>query len=430
MRFWNIVAVVLFVAVFLFVILFLLGCEPPNGRTGPTRGAIYLYGETDGVNTGWFAYGDALGNVIVQPGVRMDVDRGESAWRRPNGLGGYVYEPCPGVSTIEGRGITNSTGLVVLTGQRDWGVEIPGYVVVGAQARNPNHPTQSGYFNYTSLKYKDSPAVEAASIMADRSNRSIPLASAAPSNDRNLTDAEFLLLSCPTQGAPDTGFEISQISLVAQGGGGGLPIATAIQNPVAGNLIDADDYFFAACPMAYSIVIKTSNAVDLSGLRVMGGVRADSSPFIVPLEMSLLESSDDMQTHVIRTGWFLPVDNSLDASAAPYHEVYDRWTPLGGDPNDHFMAVALNDPNNTIEYIHRLDIEHPLYDPNALLPERVIQIPVLPVDAEGDCFNLSIDQRTLFLFVEYWMSEDKFLDLNGDGIVNFKDIVLYVKMLR
>ena len=66
-------------------------------------------------------------------------------------------------------------------------------------------------------------------------------------------------------------------------------------------------------------------------------------------------------------------------------------------------------------------------------PDRFKPVVCVPV-AEGQRLQIEFTASTLKAFIpflaENWLTSNAVADLNGDGIVNFKDVVLYMQELQ
>lgn len=444
---YNLVAITVGIIVFFVVVLFLSGCEE-TGRTGPTRFAAGIHGGSNGTDTAWFTYVDVYNNPIIQEGIRMDFEAGHTGYRKFEGVNGYVWYKAPGgIQTVVSDGITGPCGFVLGHGKRDWSQEWTYALQTIGRFSNPRITTQRASMTYRS-RCSDG-AQHAFHEAYQTINRTV-----ASTGDRrwNLTEHEYNLLSSDTENAPDSGMTVSRTRLVSQSGSKGGGFSREIDSPLATNLICEDQYLRYASPFAYSFVIKTAEPLDIIDREVSGRVVSDSFPEGIEVKAFVYDSSDDLQTHVVRTEHFLIVDNAFDQAYEP-QLIYDRWTPPDGDPNDVwdediYAAMVkddwfdyvdpnsydpndISDPNDLFDpdnpdfydFVHRLDTRHPRFD-EAKLPDRIIEVQSLPVMAEGDYIEFQLDRRSLLVFLDYWMTDKRNYDLNGDGIVNLKDWVL------
>jgi len=442
--FWSIVVCVL-------IVLFLVaGCEPEHGDVGPTKKAMEIKSWTDNVRTGRFWYIDMFGNAIEQEGVRFNLNEHPAFYFSNNGLGGLQVNNCPDEQHISSTGITGDGGACITLGVRDDWTGVTGFWVrSGMTASNPTAPGVSGKFGYFTLA---SSGAEQASITSDGDYDYVASAS-VPTNTLGLTVSEYSAVTGTTVGVPSSGLSYT-CSLVAQKGKMGAGYCKKATSIMPINLSDTNDYLRYAGPFMYSYIVKTASPANIVSDTYSASVTTNACPDGICVEVTVIASSEDKQTHVARTERFLPVDSDIDVSALSSIQVYDRWTGLE-DPNiwdpeqydisvmDDWLSVVdpnlyadpnivpdpnvLFDPGNPDFYniVSRIDTSAENFE-DILIPERIMSIKIIPLGSDGDLMRIRFDPTTIgaiMKFSESWLTPDATLDINGDGIVNLKDLV-------
>ena len=429
--------------IFCCVAMFLFGgCGDGGGRVGPTRAADTIHAGTDGVRTAWFAYVTATGDLLKQEGLRMEfTDTRQAVYFTNNGLGGLTPHGVSGVQSITASGVTGTGGRMVATGHRsDWTC-LPGYVLFSdAVASKPalaGGGAQAKFYYRTRAVYNPSEyaLVEASGTVAS-----------CPMEGGDLTASEWAALSGPTEAAPVSGADLDALTLLNRQGNRGEGIVQEMTYFAAVNLTEPNDYFRYASPLCYSAIVKTAAPLDLCGMTFGGHLTSTACPEGINVDLFVLGSSEDMQSHVVRSDWILPIDSRLPFAAGQTVEVYDRWSPFDSEPNlwDEQQYVRrlkpewyifadpnyIGDPNtltdpNLFEFIHRLDTRYPRFiEEGIFLPDRIDRIPMIPVLESGDWLQMTIrknDVRMLSYLSDYWLTGNPVMDLNRDGIVNLKD---------
>lgn len=451
-----------FGALVVLVILFLIGGCEDTGRVGPSKSAVSIYGADDGVSKGYFIYVDMFDSYIEQEGVRMDVTGGDSAsYLSNNGLGGLTSTQCDYAQHIESRGITDENGIVATRGHRDDWDSPKGYVVRSSMTLSkPNSPGTNAKFSYSTkssdelLQVAKATADKTANINVASLNTNMLSQPAYLDGGEFipsiLTDEEYDLVTSATTGAPSHGFEMVSCDLVSLKGklGHGSCVRTSSIMPI--NLTDPNDYMRYAGPFCYRYVVKTAEPADIKDRSFNGRVKTDACPGGVPVEIRLIESNEDMKTHIFGTEVFLPVDCALSVADMEAVSVYDRWScyeePNVFDANQFVMVVrddwldcvdpnlysdpntcpdpnVLFDPGNLNMYniTCRLDTTVEAFE-DLLIEERVRRVKIVPMAPEDDYVRIGFDGN-MFQFLDAWLTDEKNLDMTGDGIVNLKDIM-------
>jgi len=433
---------VFILAILVGVSLFVLGCDDDTGNVGPSRRAIAIYGDSDNISTGWFVYVDTFNEEIQQEGVAMIVNGGKQAWfYSNNGMGGLNVNPCNYAQHIESTGVTGAGGRCIAKGIRDDWSNPKGYNVFSQMSvGKPDSPATVAGFNYQTQASQQSLQWAAATAY-----KKCPRVVAAASGlTGNYTQDEFTALTNPTENPPPKGIAYT-CNLISQNGTSGNGTCRPMNSIMAINLTDPDDYLKYAAPFYYSFIVRTADPIALDGVIANGFVKTNIAPDGRGLSLSWYGSSTDGQTHVFRTEPFLPVDSELEISNTSEISVYDRWTPFDApdiwDAEQYLVSVKSNwidfvdpnlvsDPNvfyginpDLFDFTNRLDTSHPKFN-EVLIPERILSVKVIPLQAEGDYLRISIkdvDLSTIIMAMDYWLTDNRICDLNGDGIVNLRD---------
>lgn len=439
--FWNGIAIILAVLSFLFVLWFLAGCD--DAGSPPTRLAYGIRGSTDNVRTCHFQYTTATSDPITREGVRMDIYvppvPSYLVW---NGVNGWVAHPAPDIQRIETTGITDKNGIVTATGRRDNWQVLGGYTVSSTLSITLPHSSMS----YPAMTYRTNsgaPRREVALLSIGQG----PVIRSAKAYGDILTASEIAALLSTTEDAPHTGFAVVSSNIALQGTG----YVKDDDFFMANNIPTEEGYFRFAAPSFFTVTIKTASPVNLNRLECRSIVRTNAFPQGVDVPLYVVGANADGQTHVVRTDYFLPIDSELPISQRDTLAIYDRWTPLDGDPNDvwdeaqyaRFLRsdwMDIVDPNempvdpNMVQddalfiFVHRLNTSHPLFMVEGVaIPERSFEVKVIPIGAEGDRLYLrpdKSDMRLLMHLLEHWLTDEPTYDANGDGIVNLKDFSL------
>lgn len=447
--------------VLLLAPVLLCGCDP--GGDIPPAEAFYIVGGSDGINRGWFAYADAEFNVIDRRGLQMNIQGGENGtYMTSNGMGGMESHPTD-CQHIEYNGVTQAGGWVYTHGVReDWDDPMYSNVISCIQIAYPNgsQGSEVATFSYGTSS-RDEAQIERTNVVLPRGGEidEDPMAAVRGINSfvspnlANMTITENEAILGLTVNPPTNGIEVVACHLVNQNGDMGNGYSTVANNVYPVNLTDPNDYMRYAGPYRYSWIVKTANPLPLSGLIGLATIKTMAAPTGIEVGVYVDASNADMQTHVIRTDLFLPVDSSIGISALPEIEVYDCFTPspyepniwdsrqfeitrridwldfvdpnLYADPNIIPDPNVLFDPTNAdfFTFDNRLDTTCPNFD-QILIPERVMTLPVIAIDPINDNMTVQFNpQSAEFLIncVDFWLSDEETVDLNGDGIVNMLD---------
>jgi hypothetical protein len=137
-----------------------------------------------------------------------------------------------------------------------------------------------------------------------------------------------------------------------------------------------------------------------------------------PIDATIVAVSEDGLRLIVQSDYIIPIDERDYNEETIPQTVYDRWT-ASQDPNDPAVQIYAplwpDDPN--------------LVDENGVLfggvdPNRYVSVHCVPIsDGENLTieFNSDMAVRLVEYVAEYWLSENKNLDTNNDGVVNLKD---------
>ena len=197
---------------------------------------------------------------------------------------------------------------------------------------------------------------------------------------------------------------------------------------------DTSTLQYLSTPYFLSVSVVLAEPVDASivGLSVPAELTAGGA-CVSPITVTVAALSADGKRLVIQSDYIIPIDTRDFEAAAVPEWVYDRWT-AGDGPDDPAINIyaplsyAWDDPN------------HVVYDPNSidhnyvilsrLDPQRYIPVVCVPMSA-GERLQIKFTDATLVplipFFSEKWLMSCATMDLNGDGIVNFEDAVLFMK---
>lgn len=437
----NTVAVFLGIVVFLLILLFLAGCEDEGSP--PSRLAHTILVSTDGINTGQFQYAMSTGDPITREGMRMSYTIGPAFYFSDNGLGGLDVVPAP-VQSVTASGVTGRGGIMKATGRRwewDWpkGVTIRSSVVVSERGATGqmNYHTVSG-----TIRAEAAYGSGGGSVVAHAGTSGV------------LTHHESSVLMSPTNTGPSHGISVAYVGVGYLGGSRGMGYCEDDSYLMANNIDTKDDYFRYGAPSFFTAVIKTASEKDLSRVECRSNVRTDAFPQGIDIPLYVVGGNVDGKTHVVRSDLFFPIDASLDIAYETDIELYDRFTPFDEPDDDvwneaHYARFLYDDwmsrldpnlypnpetiqyPNllkeeSIFEFVHRLDTSHPRFT-EAMIPDRIFRVKVIPLGAEGDRLILRPNREDLSLlaaFLESWLTDDPTYDYNGDGIVNLEDLRL------
>lgn len=456
-----------------------------DGDVGPSRRACAIHGGSDGVSAGWFVYVDAFGEEINQEGIRMDINGGDSAiYLSNNGLGGLKVTRCDEAQHIESSGVTGANGRCITNGIRDeWAWPKGFWVRSNMTVLKPDSPGTYGKFGYVTLASIQGGNQEVASSTASKTCGVAAMGSPMPTQEEmatmlvpeemammeiegmeyaapmfdmvrttgNYTQAEYDALTNPTENAPSNGIDYT-CQLIQQRSNGSCKVMNSI---MAVNLTDPNDYLKYSAPFMYSYIVKTAEAIQISGEVGSATVKTNSHPDGIQTILSWYGSNEDGQTHVFRTARFFPVSDELSMASETEVAIYDRWTDTDPNvwneemwviaqrddwfdrcvdpnvwPDPNFYPVPL-DPNSlydpTCECMHtftsRIDTSHPDFM-DIMIPERISTAQIIPMAPEGDHIRVAFnddDLAAIVLAIEYWLSDNRIYDRNGDGVVNLHD---------
>lgn len=472
--------ILLMILVVVSCLIMIAGCGDDGNR--PPVDALYILAWTDGISTGQFALADTELNVIDIEGIRLDVFGGDDAWYSSNnGVGGVKYTNCRGAQYIESSNVTGLGGRITLTGWRVTN-NPTGYMVQSAAEIDPPAHIQTASnpsFSYRSITNINGLVNQAASIsghdgtldgyvdpypLADNGDDAQEIAgvSFTPvmstwSCPDNLTDSELIAITSSTTNAPAIGIQPVACNLVRQNGCNGYRSSVDADWVFPINLVDPNNFLRHAGPYAYSYTFKTAAPVELDGYCGHGIVKTDMCSEGVSVGFHVVASSEDMQTHVARSDYFLPVDSTVVSAGWDSVEVYDRYTPfaepniwdkeqydyyvnddwldvvdpnLYSDPNIIPDPNVLFDPTNPAFYTFnsRLDTRLDCFN-DILIEDRVIDVKIIPISWDSnESIRVAFEPDLMGVILQgspYWLSDNATFDANGDGIVNLIDMYYY-----
>jgi hypothetical protein len=415
--------IIFLVIIFGLAVLFVLcGCE--EGDRTPTRMACEIKGGTDGIRHGWFQYTDYLGQPIEEAGLRMEKTGGEEGtghYTMPNGVGGIQYVSHVVGGYVDDSGVTDASGRL-----RCWGLR-----------------SENWYHWLYVARYYQKPGVSGCECSAqfcvriDGENAPAPYYSAAQvcttipdwvtmyrEQWSNLTEEEQqaileevngTLMATSQSSLPDSGFTYST-ALVQQVGRISAHEVKLKSSVMPGNVTDPDMLFVGAYPYMYSFIVRTAGPADFEGKVFEATVISDTCPKGVPVDIKMVAHNEEKTVHIMRTSFFKPIQADLYDPNMTEVPIYDWWTPEEGvDPND--PETYTGGP---------LDI----YDPNFITdemydPDRVVVCQLIPVAQENDAIRIKFEltASNIMQYMDCWLTNDKNTDINGDGIVNFMDMI-------
>lgn len=430
LQFWTILIVSV-----LIVLFATCSCKPK----GPTRLSKGIAGCDDGVSTGWFCYVMETGDIIEQEGVMMNFSATGSGYAKSNGMGGIEVIPVGGIQSIESTGITGPNGMVVVKGNRtNWGEHTGVWICTGATLSGDTGG--SATFDYRTLAVTS--RQWAAADAPQRIKRESFVAAL-------LTPKEVAAMNAPTSNPPDAGIEVVSNDILTMQGSLGQGAPREMSSFMAVNLDTEEKYLRYASPFMFSCIFKTPDPINLAGRTFPAIVKTDFCPSGIKVSIQVIQDNVDNMTHVARTEYFLPVKSTLDMAQNESVPVYDRWTAFENpniwdagqydiqvredwldtiDPN---VVAAYDDPNDLFDrnnpdffkFTSRLDPSAKNFY-EIMIPDRVLTIKIIPIEAEGDYLYLVIDKSDPSFIIsvsDHWLSNYPVLDMNNDSIVNLKD---------
>jgi len=236
------------------------------------------------------------------------------------------------------------------------------------------------------------------------------------SNNQSENDRAFLL---DTEATIEIGTSV-EFSWDKKSGDCGQGYTKPVDMLFALSHSDAGTIVFRSTPYILTSHVTLSEPVyqDIIGLSftgyltVAGNDRGD-------IESTIVAVSDDGRRVISQSDGIVPIDARDYIEEDVPNVVYDRWTE-SDDPNDTavqiYAALWPDDPNLVDDngvYFEGLD------------PNRFNPVHCVPVES-GDTINIKFDISSfipLFPYVsESWLTNNRNLDINNDGIVNFKDL--------
>lgn len=418
------------------IAFFCSSCKPlPPSRTAD--GIVY---GNDGINTGWYAYCLATGDVIEQEGIRMGFDNQYwTTYSGNDGLGGRKWiHVAEGVQEIKSNGITGPGGQMIVKGNRlDW-TAMPGYYLWNhADITNP----KGGWFS-CSFAYRTN--------AGDKSQYAVGGGGLGDKLPRYAASKSAMASEAATN-PPVSGIFIAKCSIQQNQGNSGSGCLKELSSLITCNITGSENYLRYASPVRFYTVFATSQPEDLTGTVISAIIRSDTCPAGIQVDVTISGSNADKMTHFAQTDWFLPVDSEIQVPATV--AVYDRWTPFQ-DPNiwnpeqnmiekkDWWLSLVdpnlYKDPNTCPDpnvffdphnpafftFTSRLDTTAEKFD-QILIPSRIVQVQTISLGSVGDNLDINVnwsDPRLIMLIAPNWLTGNKLYDTNNDGIVNYKDI--------
>jgi len=446
--FWLLVAISL-----ALLLLFLCNGCLPDGHTS-TRQVTQMRCHDDGIREGYFAYYgfyDGDFRIIKVAGLSMAGQHHHPAcyWVPCNGGTDYETRHAEGDVQYNMSGLkTKANGVCTVTGRRDkWGADPKIYWLCSSTTlEHPRNPMIDGSFTYSTM---GSEGWEGASAYA---NASLSTTDIDQIVARSSLPEEQFYLSTPTESPPTTGIEKITSTLAQQSGEMGTECVNALDCVVPNFTDTHESYFKNGCPVFYSVIIKSAEPV-VFGENDVFAVNIRTHTDTAECDIYWYGSNADKMTHVFRTELFYAVDK--DSGITGTVQSYDNWTPFDTEPNlwdsdqyaiekrDNWLSCVdpnlYSDPNvvpdpncfydptcpcmNT--FTNRLDVYSPIFE-SVMLPHRVLDVPVIRMDTEGDTLYYEFDEKQLRVLLkaidEGWLQSNANYDINNDGIVNLMDL--------
>lgn len=464
--FWNGLAVLLFAAVLVFVVLFLAGCTPdsPDARfvwgikafnvEGPSYSRILNLdkekrpGRCETDFAACFIYAD--GTPVLSGGMRFYNPTGKAEYYQVHGSGPNYWVPTDGAGT-ESPLITDDSGYCVFTSWcTHWGVRMlnttfstggkrtPPIVVAKAVYENRydsisgqlipwygrdqqypgvlgGHYNSGGYGQFTSI-----------------SNSTIrPVRPASSRN--NLSEDETTFLD-DVSFAMDSPYEVVSAVWQRRVGQPGEGYSVLAEHLTLLDHSDASTITYYATPYYLSLSIALAEPVAFNpvGLPLPADLRVGAVR-LSEINFNITQVSDDGKRLIVKSDYIVPIDyRDYEADEVPV-SIYDRWS-CADDPNDPAINLyaplfwQVDDPNHVVYDPNHIDHNNVIL--NRLDPARFVPVHCVPLN-EGETLNIRATDRTLLplmtYFLEYWLDELPVLDANRDGIVNLEDVMLYLR---
>jgi len=399
--FWLIVVAVL-------VVLFVIGCDPYGGPEVRVASSIAVYNENTSLpdsihpegngrpgtaDVGFLAgYRYETGDAINVGGLVMDyVTRAENTGYYNTG-GWWIDLPendesFP-FSLPQGRIVTGRDGLAhfkissYYDARMVYGGAWAGFMLSGrrngsqpAYARFRSQIDRRAYPLHVPMMEKTITASEQYVGAYWRSG------SAAPDGDRqtgvgSLSKPASLRLSSDEQAFLDSSepVESEGIQVVSvlwyRDNGDSVEEATFI---VPAQISEPNNIEQYATPYVASFLLKSEDSIDFYA-SLSGKLLSDAEPNGIDIEITIVRSSADCKRHVARSTYFVPVD----------------------------QACYVPDPNGY-----------------TVMGKNAVLIPVTETDRIR--IQPTPESRDFLQFTDEWLSDNKNLDKNRDGIVNFSD---------
>jgi hypothetical protein len=431
-KFWIIFVSTLIVSL---ILSFFQGCKP----LPPSKLASGIKHGNNGTDTGWFQYVMTTNDEIRQEGIAMSCVITKTVYCRSNGCGGIeVVAIEDGVQGLETTGITGIEGQMLVRGKRyNWNAHSSRWLITEAIVSNPSKTMFPAYLDYSTIPTRQV-------TMTDYGKGRVTMYIVATAMK---TQKESSALSNPTLNPPASGVSVVDCSIIQQQSNS----VVELNSFMACNLTQESDFLKYAAPTMISVVFKTAQPAEISGLSISINVKTDAFPDGKTLSLNIIGSSPDKMTHVSRTEYFIAEDSTIQVP--PEVRVYDRWTPfpdpniwdlnqyvrsvkedwldiidpnLYSDPNICPDPNILFDPHNPdlYNFTSRLDTSADNFD-SILIQSRIIPVKTIALGAEGDNLDIDInwsDPRLIMLIAPNWLTGNKIYDRNGDGVVNMKDL--------
>jgi hypothetical protein len=455
-----------------------VGIEHVSGGQRPIAMASAIRAHTDRQSSATFWYVFETGDPIDEEGLKMNVTHSDAYYFFRSGQGGtWMNDFCYGEQHNEGGGKTDENGCVTVSGVRD-NISIQcKSVYTDTDVSNPRDSGMFGMFRYCTYRCSGESGQCAG---AWPSGADLPPRPKTEPCFFSLT--ELAALADETADPPANGINIVDLYL-HQSGSKGNGFVKEKEYCMARNLETAEDFLRYSGLDLYSFIVKTAEPIELAGVSAVGRVFTRACPEGILVNITCVAENADQKTHIFRSDYFLPIDYELIAGNSVLQQevvgVYDDFTPFENpdiwDPNQYVRykkddwlsyvdpnsyttdpnrvgdPIYVSDPNTLFDpsdpdfydWINRLDTRHALFmeDPNVVIPDRILQVQLLPIHTEIGDPNLVSDPNIIdsvdVEFVESmelftlasddWLTECALFDFNGDGAVNLHDLAFTKK---
>lgn len=177
----------------------------------------------------------------------------------------------------------------------------------------------------------------------------------------------------------------------------------------------ATPYFFSQQVVLSEAISEDDETVEIPATIKVGN-------FQTPITCHIVSVSEDRKRIIVQSDYIVPIEKEDYTFEDPRQSIYNRWEPTN-DANDLdiYAPLVISDPNSLIDPNFISDIGIRIDNLNHDLFIDVYVVPIL----EGEKIQIRFDKdsATLLQLVGYWLSDNKNIDINDDGIVNWSDIL-------